>query len=153
MTAAELAVGIAGFTAIAIALGRLNADNARDQLDIFTMLSIPLIALICSLLPVTLVYLTVSPSIALRVSSTAMVVFAVAWYVYGYSRPNVERRPETPFTIGLSVCAVANTLAQLSNATLLSGDWHFGVYFAGLAWLEVAAVAVLLYTIQVRSAA
>jgi hypothetical protein len=51
MTAAELAVGIAGFTAIAIALGRLNADNARDQLDIFTMLSIPLIALICSLPP------------------------------------------------------------------------------------------------------
>jgi len=153
MTTAELSVGIAGFTAIAIALGRVDVETARDRLDIFVMFSIPLGALVFSLLPVVLVYLNVSASIALRISSGAMVVFGVAWYAYTYSRSNVERRAETPFTIGLAAVSAANVLAQLSNATLLSGDWHFGVYFVGVVWLQVAAVSVLIWAVQARSAA
>lgn len=153
MTAAELAVGIAGFTAVAIALGRMGVESARDRLDLFVMLSIPLGALIFSLLPVVLVYLNVGPSTALRISSGAMVAFAVTWYVYAYTRSDVEYRAETPLTIGIAVVSSANTLAQLSNATILSSNWLFGVYFAGVAWLQVAAVVVLLWAIQARSVA
>ncbi len=153
MTAAEIAVGIAGFTAIAVALGRVGVDSARDRLDMFVMLSIPLGALVLSLLPVVLVYLNVNPSIALRLSSGVMVVVSVAWYLYSYTRPDVEARAESAFTVGVAIVAAANVLAQLSNATLLSGEWHFGVYFAGVVWFQVASVAGLFWVVQARSAA
>ena len=152
MTAAELAVGIAGFTAIAIALGRVGVENARDRLDIFVLLSVPLCALTFSLLPVVLVYLNASPSIALRFSSGVMVVVTVAWYAYAYTRPDVELRAESALSVRTALVTAANTLAQLANAALLSDEWHFGVYFAGVAWVLVTSVSGLLLVIQARSA-
>jgi hypothetical protein len=152
MTAAEIAVGIAGFTAIVVALGRLDVDSERGRMGLFVVFSVPFAALIFSLLPVVLVYLNAGESAALRISSGLMVVFVLSWYAFIYLRPQVdETRSESSIYRGVAVIAAANVLAQLANAVVLSDHWHFGIYFAGVVWLQVSSVAGLLWGIQIRS--
>jgi hypothetical protein len=155
MTAAEIAVGIAGFTAIVVALGRLDVDSESGRMDLFVVFSVPFGALIFSLLPVVLVYLNAGESAALRISSGLMVVFVLSWYGFIYLRPQVdETRSESSIYGGvgvIGVIAAANVLAQIANAIVLSDHWHFGIYFAGVVWLQVSSVVALLWGIQIRS--
>jgi hypothetical protein len=151
MTAAEIAVGIAGFAAIVVALGRLDVDSERGRIGLFVLFSVPFGALIFSLLPVVLVYLNMGESATLRISSVLMAVFVLSWYAFIYSQPQVyETRSKRWLYRGVAVIAAANILAQIANAVVLSDRWHFGIYFAGVVWLQISSVAGLLWGIEVR---
>jgi hypothetical protein len=133
---AELALGLAGFSAIVIALGERSGRISVDRLAVIFLLTASFVTLFLALIPLVLVALGLGESSSFRVSSAAMVIVAIVWLVAlvpaGFRENVLEPMKEsvfTPIALGL---AVANIVLQGVSAAGLIGADPFGIYPLGL---------------------
>jgi hypothetical protein len=138
---AQIALGLAGFGGIFVALGRERAETRRpaDVYRLTLLLSTALSTLVLSLLPVALRALGLPEAAVWALSSTVMsaLLVGLALVTVRMRRPHREeiRAGEAPFVAMLIwVLSVATLVAQLANAGGLFAA-GFGVFFAGLVFL------------------
>ena len=133
---AELSLGLAGFSAIVIAVGERSARTSVSRLAIIFLLTAAFVTLFLSLVPLVFAALGLSESDSFRAASAVMVVVAIAWLSIlapaGF-RENVLGRKNmpvfTPIALGL---AGANIVLQTLSAAALIGTSPFGIYLLGL---------------------
>lgn len=138
---AQIALGLAGFGGIFVALGRERAETRRpaDVYRLTLLLSTALSTLVLSLLPVALRAVGLPEAVVWAVSSAVMAALLVSLAVVTVRmrRPHREeiRAGEAPLVATLIwVLSVATLVAQLANAAGLFAA-GFGVFFGGLVFL------------------
>ncbi len=131
----EVALGLAGFTGIVMALSR-SSDFWRDwdAFRAFLLLLSSLGAFILALAPFSLHFFGVSQPNIWRIGSGLMVVYAVFMLVVGWRAALILPRADIPYWGSVAwfanLGAGANILAQLAN--LWSGV--LSLFLAGLLW-------------------
>ena len=139
-TIAQLGLGLAGFSGVAIVLGRGEDAFPRFQrYRLGIMLGTSLGATFLALVPLILVETDLGAATGMRVASAVMVAFTVVFLAYYLSAIHHMRStvPEivsrTPFGAALAGHG-ANLIGQMGVVVGLLDGWK-GVYLAGLAWL------------------
>ena len=133
---AELALGLAGFSAIVIALGERSGRTSVDRLAVIFLLSASFVTLFLALTPLVLVALGLSESSSFRASSAVMVIVAIVWLVAlvppGFRENVLQPMKQSVFTVIVLGLAVANIVLQGVSAARLIGVDPFGIYLVGL---------------------
>lgn len=138
-TIAEVAVGIAGFGGIIVAITRDREDwESWDEIRIWGVLVPSISAVLLALLPLGLSSAGLASNALWRFSSLAMVAVGVSGFLaFGLRfRGTLSEGPLLP-VLGrlLAGGSVLNLLCQLSNAMGLGFRGSFSVYYFGLLWL------------------
>ena len=142
---AELSLGLAGFSAIVIALGERSGRASVDRLAVIFLLTASFATLFLALVPLVFAALGLSESAAFRASSAVMVVVALIWLATmvppGFRENVLQPMKKSVFTpIALSL-AVANVVLQGVSAAGLTGMSPFGIYLLGLVAYLLGAAA------------
>ena len=139
---AQIALGLAGFGGIFVAVGRERAAVLRpaDAYRLTLLLSTALSTLVLSLVPVALHALEVSELSIWRASSAAMstLLAGLGVVTVRMRRPHRAeiRAGEAPWmATAIWVLAFATLAAQLVSAAGLTALAGFGVFFSGLVFL------------------
>jgi hypothetical protein len=139
-TVAEIALGLAGFSGIAIVLTRSGGRLLRfEAYRLGILLGTTLGATFLALLPLVLLEFGIERSTALRFSSAVMSAFTIVFMAYFISAIRYLRTtmPEIatpgPVITVLTLHAV-NVAAQIFAAAARSAHWS-GIYLAGCCWL------------------
>jgi hypothetical protein len=139
---AQIALGLAGFGGIFVAVGRERAAALRpaDSYRLTLLLSTALSTLVLSLVPVALRALEVSEASVWRSSSAVMSALFLGLGVVTVRMrlPHLEeiRAGEAPWmAAAIWVLAFATLAAQLASAAGLGTLAGFGVFFLGLVFL------------------
>jgi hypothetical protein len=137
---AEVALGLAGFTGIVMALSR-SSDfwHDWDAYRAFLLLLSGLGAFILSLVPFSLHFFGISEPSIWRICSAVMIVYSGLVLVVGWRAALVLPREDIPYWGAVAwfanLGAGANILTQLTN--LWSGVPS--LFFAGLLWMLLYA--------------
>jgi hypothetical protein len=135
---AEISVGLAGFAAVAVMLGRgpgrwSEADAARIRLQLAAALG----ALFGSLLPIGLAWSGVGDALALRIGAAGIFAVILLWSIAG-SRALVRTAPEEREVFNPRVAqiiralSIATMLLLLVAAAGLAGRATAGLVFLAL---------------------
>jgi hypothetical protein len=142
---AELSLGLAGFSAIVIALGERSAQASVSRLAVVFLLTASFVTLFLALAPLVFAALGLSEAGSFRASSAVMAVVAIVWLAIlapaGF-RENVLGRKNMPvFTpIALSLAGANIILQTLSAAGFIDAN-PFGIYLLGLFFYLLGAAA------------
>jgi len=138
---AELALGIAGFSGVVVALGSRPGIWPRvDRLRLATLLATGLGALFLVLFAMMLILLEVDHDLVWRISSALMALHGLAMMITivpgAWSITRNTTGMKSPYSVAVFIPTVvlgaANILVQSMNAVgILSVD-RFGIFFAGL---------------------
>jgi hypothetical protein len=145
-TLAQIALGIAGFSGVVVAVSDRPADQERsDSLRILSLLVVSLGALVLALLPSGLALADVPRAWIWRSGSAAAVVATSAWAAYFPRR--MGRLPRgvlfpTPILASLSVLSVVNLGAQLLNSAGLFPGTAASIYYFGIVWALLFSAAI-----------
>jgi hypothetical protein len=139
---AQIALGLAGFGGIFVAVGRERRAALRpaDSYRLTLLLSTALSTLVLSLVPVALRALELSEASVWRSSSAAMsaLLLGLGFATVRMRRPHREeiRAGEAPLVaLVIWVLASVTLAAQLASAAGVGAMRGFGVFFFGLVFL------------------
>jgi hypothetical protein len=139
---AQIALGLAGFGGIFVAIGRERTAALRpaDSYRLILLLSTALSTLVLSLLPVALGSLEVAEASVWRASSAVMsaLLLGLGAVTVRMRRPHREeiRAGEAPFVAAVIwVLALVTLAAQLASAAGTCAARGFGIFFFGLVFL------------------
>jgi hypothetical protein len=137
-TLAQIALGIAGFSGVVVAVSDRPANEERsDSLRILSLLVVSLSALVLALLPSGLALAEVSRARIWRCGSAASVVGSLAWALYFPRRmrklPRAVLFP-APILALVGVLGVLNLGVQLLNAAGLFPRTAASIYYFGIVW-------------------
>ena len=145
-TIAQLAIGVIGFSGIAIAFnrqpGRLNDWEAFRVLILFAN---GFAAAFLSLLPFAFFYLDWSDAAVWRTSSGACALFEIV-FLYAQTAPTRKMIGEHRELFNMALLALMisghslNTLLQVSNALGLVGSRTLPIFIFGVLWLLFQSV-------------
>lgn len=145
-TLAQIALGIAGFSGVVVAVSDRPANEERsDSLRILSLLLVSLGALVLALLPSGLALADVSRAWTWRVGSAACVVGSLAWAVYFPRRMRQLPRGvlfPAPILAVVGVLSVLNLGVQLLNSAGLFPRAAASVYYFGIVWALLFSAAV-----------
>lgn len=139
---AQLGLGLAGFSGIAIVFTRGGTAFLRfEAYRLGVMLGTTLGATFLALVPLVLVGFGIGPWASIRMASGLMAMLTVVYAAYYLSaiRYMLSAVPElvSPVAVVLVMTGHgANLLAQIGVACGFLGRWS-GVYLAGLTWLLI----------------
>jgi hypothetical protein len=140
-TIAEVAVGIAGFGGIVVAITRGRQEwQSWDEIRIWGVLVPSISAVPLALLPLGLSSAGLASDALWRVSSLAMIAVGLTSFLaFGLRfRSTLAQGPFHP-VLGrfLAGGSVLNLLCQASNAVGIGFRGSFSVYYFGLLWLLI----------------
>ena len=154
---AEVAVGIAGFGAIAIVLGRDHDSwGSADSFRTASLFMASLGALFLALFPIGLATSQLATGSIWRTSSAVMVLYSIAVSVVVL--PARRRYLDRGLWLGptswavVVASAMTNLLAQTLNATGIWFEPNATCYFFGVVYLLFAGCLLLLRIVFVRPA-
>lgn len=143
MTIGQIALGLAGFSSILIALsGHPSKWQALDSYRITGMLSVSFLTLLLSLLPSVIVNVGVPPALAWRLCAGIAAVVLIA--SVGWSRFRYRRLSESDQAASIPVLA-----ASVQAGILLAGLGSAGAAIGVLAPPEGIYLLALFYSIAV----
>lgn len=154
MTCAELALALAGFSGIIVALRRTAKWDSTQRLRMMGLLATAFGAFLFALVPVALSYLALDTDTVWRTSSASMASYVIVALVVLIPRAmaDPETRARFPLFFAMWTLAGSNAVLQLANASLLPEQTRFGVYFAGIVLiLLLGAVAFAAFLIPART--
>lgn len=130
---AEVSIALAGFSGIAIALGRraLGSITALESRRLFNLFAFSGLVLFSSLLSIALLHFqSVSPSILWASGSVIMLLLGCPWIILDWRKISkltpLERAKVNPFVIyPFTILAVLFLLLQLFNALWIKEAWPF----------------------------
>ncbi len=138
---AELALGIAGFSGVVVALGSRPGKWPRvDRLRLATLLATGLGALSLVLFAMMLIMLEVDIDLVWRISSFLMalhvlvIMFTIVPGAWSITRDTTGMKSQYSVIVFIPtvILGVVNILAQSVNAVGIFSIDRFGIFFAGL---------------------
>lgn len=138
---AELALGIAGFSGVVVALGAQPGAWAKvDRLRLATLLATGLGALLVVLIAMMLLMLNIAETVVWRISSvvTALIFFATIVTIVpsAWSITRTTTGMKSPYSLAVFIPSVIigalMVAVQLANALGLTSLDPYGVLFSGL---------------------
>lgn len=154
LTCAEVAVALAGFSALVVALGRRGADDLAVQYRglVGSLIERSLVAVFLSFLPILLFGLGVSPRLLWFASSGALAAYIVslAWRSARLRKrdPTLEALVAGPAWGVLFGLGVLVLLLQLVHAVGLGIHQSVWWYLVGLTWLLVSVAYVFYFAVR-----
>ena len=145
-TLAQIALGIAGFSGVVIAVSDRPTHHTRpDFLRILSLLVLSLGALMLALIPSGLALAQVPRESIWRIGSSAAVLASLAWASYFPSRLRREARSvlfPTSILLPATVLGVLNLAFQVLNAAGIFAGVAASVYYFGIVWLLLYSAAI-----------
>ena len=150
-TIAEVAIALAGFSALIVLLGGRSgsADPRADAVRLRYMLESSLLVVAFALFPFIPATLGVVPDLVWRISGGAFLIVDIAFWILAYKRNRDLRALLTPserrFTVFMYLLAGTADLLMLVVVLGIAGLAASGFYFAAL-YLELVGSGVFFVT-------